>query len=84
MKRLFLIALLLAIASCAKEPLSEEKTDNGEIKISLLFTHDGCSMYRFRDDGEYRYFTKCGETMSRKCVYNPALKRPVCKMETIK
>lgn len=84
MKPLLLTMILLTLVACTKDPLTTEKADNAEFEISLLFNHEGCKMFRFFDAGEPHYFTKCGETMTRRCHYNPAIKRTDCKMETIK
>lgn len=58
--RLFLIffASLTLLACTAKQP--ESTTAAGiEFKVDKLFTHDGCTVYRFVDGGNYRYFTNC-------------------------
>jgi Domain of unknown function (DUF4884) len=39
-------------------------SNNKDYKVSFLFEHDGCKVYRFEDRGEFIYFTSCnGETM---------------------
>ena len=47
-------------------PLTKNKAkDNSTYTVEYLFEHDGCKVYRFRDDGNYVYFTSCtGETTS--------------------
>ena len=47
-----------------KKPLYTEATKNNkDYKISYLFEHDGCKVYRFFDLGNAVYFTSCnGET----------------------
>ena len=47
-------------------PLNKSKPiDNSTYTVEYLFEHDGCKVYRFRDDGNYVYFTSCrGETTS--------------------
>lgn len=56
----FLILILL-VAGC-KDPISTKQTDNKDITVQLMFTHDGCKVYRFQDDGN-KYFTNCSETL---------------------
>jgi hypothetical protein len=52
--------LLFAIlCACAKDPIRTNSTNNPDIAVSLLFEHDGCKVYRFVDEGTYRYFTNC-------------------------
>jgi hypothetical protein len=46
-------------------PISTKPSaNNKDYKVSFLFEHDGCKVYRFEDRGEFIYFTSCnGETM---------------------
>ena len=55
MKYLF---LLICLVSCLEKPVSTSKTNNENIKVELLFEHDGCKVYRF-NDGDYRYYAVC-------------------------
>ncbi len=52
--------LLLAcfLAGCGNEPEQVDVAGNG-YSVERLFTQDGCTVYRFRDGGRYRYFTNC-------------------------
>lgn len=59
------LAALVALVACAKDPISVNETDNAGFRVSLLFTTDGCKVYRFRDGGYYRYFVNCGSRGSR-------------------
>lgn len=60
----FFILLLatVTISSCYTSiPLESKKSDNNSTyEISYLFEHDGCKVYRFRDEGHYVYFTTQG------------------------
>lgn len=58
MKKLIFVALL-ALLGCGKDPMSKASTDNPEITVSTLFTHDGCTVYRFSDYGNPHYFVRC-------------------------
>lgn len=64
MKKVFALVLLLLVTSCAVDPVSTEYSDNPKVQVSLLFTHEGCKVYRFYDSGRHHYYTDCGETMS--------------------
>lgn len=57
--RYVLVALLLA--GCEEIPpvSSGRPSDNEAVSVSLLFTYDGCKVYRFFDLGRDRYFVKC-------------------------
>ena len=60
MKRLILL-LLVAAAGCREEypPIRTDSTENRSVPVALLFTKDGCNVYRFYDVGEARYFVTC-------------------------
>ena len=38
---------------------SKNASNNDDYKVNYLFSHDGCSVYRFLDKGNYVYFTNC-------------------------
>lgn len=67
-------ALIISLAAflsfgCAKDPEKVEFSTNPKIAVATLFTHDGCTVYRFDDDGRNHYFARCGteaETISPK------------------
>lgn len=58
------LAIVAAMTGCTKQ--AESSTAAGvEFRVDRLFTHDGCTVYRFRDGGYARYFSKCdGATSS--------------------
>ena len=60
MKTIFYVMIAaLAVAGCSKAP--EYSSPAGrEFVVDTLFTHEGCTMYRFSDGGFLRYFAKCG------------------------
>lgn len=61
------LCFLLLFTHCIIErPLTTKKSENNPTyTVEYLFEHDGCKVYRFRDDGHYVYFTSCkGETTS--------------------
>jgi hypothetical protein len=65
MKSLISISLtaivLFSLLSCRTSvPITQQKAENNRTyDIDYLFEHDGCKVYRFRDNGEYVYFTNC-------------------------
>jgi hypothetical protein len=48
-----------ALASgCVQNPISVHSTNNVDVPVEKLFTHEGCTVYRFRD-GNYHYYVRC-------------------------
>lgn len=76
MKYIIIFLAALVLAACIKEPLKTDSTDNVNVPVSLLFTHDGCNVYRFSDGGHSHYYTDCRgstneahtETCGKNCV----------------
>lgn len=78
MKRILLIASILALAGCSADPVGQSYTDNPDITVETLFTHEGCTIYRFRD-GNKHYYAKCSgstdtvgshtESCGKNCVH---------------
>ncbi len=64
----FYLLSLLSIGCFSEKPISTQKPkNNATYTVEYLFEHDGCKVYRFRDDGHYVYFTSCkGEAMTVK------------------
>jgi len=62
------IIILLTLTGCSGKP-EESTTINGEYTVERLFTHDGCTVYRFRDPGS-RYFTNCQGSTSWSTTQN--------------
>jgi hypothetical protein len=78
MAGLSIIGLALLLMGCENnKPLSEKKTDNADYALALLFTNEGCKVWRFHDKYEYHYYTDCrGQTMTelrRNCGKAPCL-----------
>lgn len=69
-KQALIISLAVFLSSgCMKAPEKEEFSTNPKIPVATLFTHDGCTVYRFNDGGLNHYFARCGteaETISPK------------------
>lgn len=54
---LFIIIALFAFTSCYNE--AKETTNRGDFQLELLFEHEGCKMYRFRDGMRCIYWSNC-------------------------
>lgn len=59
MKYIFLL-LIIFLVSCGKNSQETKKTSNKDYDVELLFKVDGCSVYRFKDGDNYKYFTNKG------------------------
>lgn len=71
MKRFVLIAMLVLATGCAK---NAERTDTkgvGGFRVETLFTHDGCTVYRF-EDMRTRYYAKCVNADATTMTTQPA------------
>lgn len=52
-------------------PIATTPTNNAAIPVDKLFTHEGCTVYRFRDAGYSHYYAKCaGGTASTDTAYS--------------
>ena len=58
----------MLLTGCEKTPVNRTGTNNPEVLVDTLFTHEGCTVYRFTDSGHFHYYTKCNtgtsETLS--------------------
>ena len=57
MKIMLTLAALAMVAGCDKPAESAAHTGVG-FTVERLFTHEGCTVFRFKDGGS-RYFTRC-------------------------
>lgn len=72
-----LVAATLLLAGCTNDndPVSRSSTDNSQIPIDKMFTHEGCTIYRFDDAGHYHYWADCRgsvsstQTCGRNCTH---------------
>jgi hypothetical protein len=46
------------LVGCVEPALATVPSNNPHIEVDTLLTHDGCTVYRFRD-GQYHYFVRC-------------------------
>lgn len=59
MKRAIIaLVVLAALSGCERKPAEASATAGVGFVVERLFTHDGCTVYRFVDVYT-RYFTKC-------------------------
>lgn len=56
--RILLALVAVPFVACVEPALQVHPTNNENVDVELLFTHDGCNVYRFKD-GQYHYFVKC-------------------------
>lgn len=68
-----------------KIALEQKKKDEEPLKVpQLLSEKDGCSVYKFMDEGKWHYFTKCGNSVSTEKSYTERVgKRTISKSEVI-
>ena len=71
MRTLFRLSLLASLATAVPgcfpgpgNPIHTVQTENPEFEVGLLFTHEGCRVYRFRDQYRYVYYADCGSSAS--------------------
>ena len=54
-----LIVGVFFATGCENRAIGVQPTSNGNVKLELLFEHDGCKVYRFMDFGEPVYYADC-------------------------
>lgn len=71
MKVIIAILLSVVFVSCTKPGHSVIPNDNrADFEIKYLFECDGIKMYRFYDNGRYRYFTTGNGRMTSSTYVN--------------
>lgn len=54
------LAALVLLAGCKTDKVPEASAHvGGGYQVDRLFTHEGCTVYRFVDNGYNRYFSRC-------------------------
>jgi hypothetical protein len=61
MKKFLIVLAVLALTGCSK-PAETSTSVGREFVVDKLFTHEGCTVYRFSDGGNKRYFTNCSDS----------------------
>lgn len=64
MKTMTLIVNAILLGGCYAPALETSATSNPALTVQDLFTHDGCHVYRFYDNGAH-YFVKCESVAAR-------------------
>ncbi len=63
----YLIIFSILMNGCSQSnPVETIKTNNENYTVDFLFVHDGCSIYRFYDDGVHYYVDCSGSTNTRR------------------
>ena len=58
MNKILIILAVALLAGCSK-PAETSTAVGTEFVVDKLFTHEGCTVYRFYDGGGTRYYTNC-------------------------
>lgn len=53
-----IIAVSTILVGCGK-PAERMVIKGAGFEVETLFTHEGCTVYRFSDAGQLRYYTNC-------------------------
>lgn len=61
-KILAITSVAVLLAACGKDPVSTGQSDNPNVPVSKMFEYEGCKVYRFKDAGEYVYYSNCSGT----------------------
>lgn len=77
MKKIIIISIaLLALTACESKQVEEVKaSSNQSYPVEKLFTVDGITVYRFRDNDRYVYFT------TERAMFNTVIKRGLEKQQ---
>ena len=59
MKRIAVLLLSLALLSACERRAESSASAGVDFVVDRLFVHDGCAVYRFKDQGNSRYFSRC-------------------------
>lgn len=59
MYKVLLLLALVMLTGCVKQADGTVASSNIHVGVEKLFTADGCTVYRFYDDGDYHYYSKC-------------------------
>ncbi len=60
MKYIILGLMIVSLTACQGK--AEESNTTGDFQVERLFTHEGCTSYRYYDGGRYIHYTTCGVT----------------------
>lgn len=60
MKYTILVLAIVSLSSCTIKVDKSQIESVGNFNVERLFTHEGCTAYRFNDGSKYVYYTNCG------------------------
>ena len=64
MNRHLACLLALPLVGCVQPAVATTPSNNPHIEVDTLLTHEGCTVYRFRDV-TYHYFVRCRDAPSQ-------------------
>ena len=70
----------MPLTACVTEPLATSPSSNPDLRVDTLFTHDGCTVYRFRDLS-YHYYVRCQNSPPTETVSTLSCNGKGCKNE---
>lgn len=62
-RSIIVLASVLVLASCTRRAETSAAA-GADFTVDRLFTHEGCTVYRFNDAGNHRYYANCGGSAS--------------------
>jgi hypothetical protein len=70
----------MILAACVTDPLATSPSNNPDVHVDTLFTHEGCTVYRFLDLG-YHYYVRCHDTPAGEAESTFSCRGKGCKSE---
>lgn len=65
LRTLALSLSVLLLSACSGKAENTVQSTNGKFQVEHLFDADGCTVYRFLDEGRFHYFSKCQGAISQ-------------------
>jgi hypothetical protein len=78
----FFAAAIFASSGCAHQPVEVKASTNPQINVALMFSHDGCDVYRFFDLG-YRYYVRCDGKSAASTSWNEGCGKNCVRQVTV-
>lgn len=73
-----MLLVTLVMTGCVKDPAERHVIQGTEFTVDRLFTHEGCTLYRFRDgDSHHIYYANCGASTFHQQSCGKGCSRPV-------
>lgn len=64
-----LVTVSAILVGCGK-PAESMTVKGAGFEVEKLFTHEDCTVYRFEDAGQYRYYTNCKAANQSTTMWN--------------